>query len=250
MGVICKIVTFALIVVLALSSASLLVLSPVNAADITKGLTIEEWDPVITIKTANDTTIENNYRQNASEPLNFTITAGANRSPQGRGYGVLNVSYVASWLKEEVVLYKWSGDPLSFHDWYTNTSNINPDVNTHLYWNNYYQTPDGKNVYSTSGPPYWVVYNLVLNDIPLGHQQINFTITKVALYGYGPFSYGEISRNRTLNFTVGDEPQPTPTVFAFTDQNLLLLIVIIIVLISAIVTLLLVFRGHRKTAKT
>ena len=185
---------------------------PANAQAIPRGPpTSDEWAPFITFKMADGTSLESNFSQLASQPLNLSLTAFANNSPEGHEYGVLIVSYVASWLNTPVVLYSWSGNPANLNDWFTNNSNSNPNANTHLGWIYDSTTPNGTEIYSTAGPPYWVDYNLVLKDIPLGHQQINFTVVKAALYWGGGFGYAELASDDTMDFIVSNKPLPTPT---------------------------------------
>ena len=190
-----------------------LIVKPVNAQLVSQGSpTSDEWSPHIDIKIADGTPITDNFSQQPNHPLSLNLTAGAPNSPEGRLYGVLSVSYSASWLNAPVVIYRWNGNPANFQDWFTNNSNINPSPNTHLSWAYYSQTPNGLEIYSTQGPPNWVFYYLVLNDIPLGSQQINFTVVKAALYGYGPLSYAEITSNNTIDFTVTNKTLSTPAV--------------------------------------
>jgi hypothetical protein len=211
-----KIFALILILIMALSSLTLLMVKPASAQEIPQGPpTSDEWAPFITFKMADGTLVEDNFSQQAIQPLNLNLTAFANNSPEGREYGVLSVSYVASWLNTPVVLYSWSGNPANLNDWFTNNSNTNPNSSTHLGWIYYSQTPNGTEIYGTGGPPYWVDYNLVLNDIPLGHQQINFTIVKAALYWGGEFGYAEMASNETVNFTVTNSPSSTPAVSEF-----------------------------------
>jgi len=45
----------------------------------------------------------------------------------------------------------------------------------------------------------------------LGHQQINFTVVKAALYWGGGFGYAELASDDTMDFIVSNKPLPTPT---------------------------------------
>jgi hypothetical protein len=196
-----------------MSSLSLLLMAkPASAQEIPQGTpTSDEWAPIITFKMADGTSLENNVSQSASQSLDLNLTAVANNSPEGHEYGVLSVSYVASWLDTPVVLYSWSGNPANLNDWFTNNSNTIPNANTRLRWIYYSTTPNGTEIYSTEGPPYWVDYNLVLNDVPLGNQHMTFTVVKAALYWGGEFGYAEMASNETVNFTITNSPSSTPT---------------------------------------
>lgn len=207
MGKISKGLALAPILTIAISCLTLTIVKPANAQLITQGSpTSNETSPFV------DFNVNSNFSQQANQPLILNLTAVAADSPEGRLYGVLNLSYVASWLNTPVVLYSWNGNPANLNDWFANNSNINPNPNTHLSWAYHSQTTNGVEIYSTEGPPNWVYYNLVLTDIPLSQQQINFTVVKAALYGINPLVYAEIASNSTIDFTVTNKPLLSPSV--------------------------------------
>jgi hypothetical protein len=219
---------------------------PANAQTMTQVTpNSEEWAPFITIRMADGTQVFDSFNQQASQPLNLSLTAFVNNSPEGYGNGILRVSYVASWTNVPVVLYSWNGNPANLNDWSTNNSNTNPNSNTHLGWYGNTKTNKGEEIYSTKGPPGWVNYNLVLNGIPLGHQQITFTIVKAILYwDWEDFNYAKMESNQVIDFSVSvptatptltPAPTPTPTITgSFTENNATLLGSILIVAVIAI----------------
>jgi hypothetical protein len=243
MGRIGKSFGFFLTLIMLMTCLTLLTIKPVNAQDITQGSpTSDEYPPFVDFEMANGIPLIDNFSQQANQPLSLNLTASANESPEGMEYGVLSVTYTTSWLNTPVVLYNWSGNLLSLDDWFKiNNSNVNPNPNTNLRWNSHSSSPNGTEIYKTNGPPTWVDCHLVINNIPLGYQQINFVVVKAAVYGYGPFSYAEITRNKTIDLTVTTSPSSTPTV-----PEISLLSIIPIMISTLFVALLL---RHRKNIK-
>ncbi|HUK84997.1 MAG TPA: hypothetical protein VLU95_03965 [Candidatus Acidoferrum sp.] len=190
-----KIVVF-LIAFAFLASLMIAPLNNVSAQKVQQGQpTSDEWAPIITFTIAHGEAIDYMYFYNitpfnlqVNQLLTINLTAIANTSPEGRGVGLLEVFYDASWLNSTVVIYHWSGDPSNLDNWY------------------HTNTPIGS-----------IDYSLVLNNIPLGHQHINFTVVKVALYWGGVFSYATLATNQTIDFTVSNttSPSSTPTVPEF-----------------------------------
>jgi hypothetical protein len=225
---------------------SVFTVKPADAIDITQGSpTSDEYPPTIELEMANETPLIANFSQQANQPLNLNLTADAYRSPEGRGHGILNITYNASWLNQQVVLYSWNGNLSSFDDWFKiNNSNINPNPNTYLRWNAHSVTPNGTEIYKTNGPPTSVDHHLVINNIPLGHQQINFVVVKAAIYGYGPFSYAEITSSKTIEFSVTNNPTATPTVPELTWLAIMPLLLSIFP-----VALLVIYRKHNLKPK-
>ena len=157
----------------------------VSAQEIQQGPpTSDEWSPFFTFTLSNGVTIfwYNNppFNLQANQPFKLNLTAIANTSPEGRAVGVLQVSYTASWIPASstspITIYRWSGNPAELSQWFGN------------------------------GPPGSVTRSLVWTDIPMGHQYINFTVTKVALYWGGVFGYATLASSEALNFTVGAPP--------------------------------------------
>ena len=216
-----------LIIALTMSSLSTLVVKPANAtnvsSDITKGgLLCDERPPLFEFELADGTksVIVKNFTYQLDQPLSLNFTVFANKSPNGRIHGILNASYTTSWQNETVILYRWNGYLNNFDDWY------------------------GK-----KQMPEWLNYTLVLKDIPSGTQQINFTVTKVALYGYGPFWYGELANTQTIAIIDSTEPTATPQPETknqpITIPTEYLLPIGIITLVLVIAAML--FVRHRKT---
>ncbi len=175
--------TLAFIIALCLLAGLIIpALRNVSAQEIQQGPpTSDEWSPFFTFTLSNGATIYwyNNpsFNLQANQPFKLNLTAVANTSPEGRAVGVLQVSYKASWIPySPVTIYRWSGNPAELNQWTGN------------------------------GPPGSVTKSLVWTDIPLGHQYINFTVTKVALYWGGVFGYATLASSETLNFTVAAPP--------------------------------------------
>ena len=114
----------------------------------------------------------------ANQNLILNLNAVAGESGNGRGVGLLQVSYNASWLSQHpIVIFKWNGNPGDLDEWFR------------------------------GGPPSTFNHKLVWSDIPEGNQYIEFTIVKIALY-LAPtsnaiyFSTSTLESSVDLNFTV------------------------------------------------
>jgi hypothetical protein len=139
--------------------------------------------------------------EDLGQRMSFNITASAGNAHNSFDLTLLNVSYTVSWLSKPVAIYNWQHNPANISDW------------------------DNNNKTSLN-------YNLTLTDIPIGQQDIQFTIFSGGIYvnpTFGYFNTFTMESNATLNLIV--EPKitnPSPTVPEFSILPIIPLLIAIL----------------------
>jgi hypothetical protein len=182
----------------------------------------DEWPPTISIQLSNGTNIyfysDKNLTLKDNESLNLSVSVSAGQSPDGRAIGLFDVSYNASWLNYPIEVYHWNGNPANYTVW------------------------------ADDGPQYFFNYNLTLNNIPKGNQQIELKVISIGMYiGIPNFSSFKKEETMTLDLDVGNANSPTNRLSSGFVS--IFLILLIFVLVIAVVIIGLLYRGKKLSSK-
>ncbi len=161
------------------------------------------------------------YSTSVRHNLTLFLDVDAMHSPNGDCIQLTNVSYKASWQKDPIVLYE------------------NPSIHEFGIPNHYNESL------------MFFKYNLTIPDVPEGNQQLEITAVKegiLANWPDSPLTYSSfvMTSSAVLKFN-STVPSDNSSSWQ-TNQNLILLIVVIAALAAFLAVLLIIFRGHQKTA--
>ncbi|XHH09729.1 MAG: hypothetical protein ACFCUE_03640 [Candidatus Bathyarchaeia archaeon] len=196
----------------------------------------------------------------ATETIDSNITGIGNIVLDSNGYP--NIVYTKNFENNSAVVYAiWTGSVWEKQTVYSTTKTTYDSVSTltldsYNYPHVSYVVDAGKLAYARWTGINWDIQTV---DSDLGwlggfsylalDSNGNLHISYCGInYPAGDIRYAT-SEALTPIYTPPTLSSSTPSTSAFPDQNLLLLVVIIIVLTFAIVTLLIVFKGHRKNVK-